>query len=51
MTEQILTGKINIMQRHIGIIEEELDFLSAQNTAFSFEKENVNFFVKGQTLC
>ncbi len=45
MSEIILTQKIGLIQRHITIIEEELDFLSAQNTIFSLEKENVNLFI------
>ena len=47
MSEIILTQKICLIQRHITIIEEELDFLSAQSTVFSFEKENVNLFIRG----
>lgn len=51
MAEKTLTQKISLIQRHLSIIEEELDFLSVQNSVFSLEKENVNLFIKGQTLC
>lgn len=51
MLDQTLTQKISLIQRHMSIIEEELDFLSVQNTIFSLEKENVNLFIRGQSLC
>lgn len=51
MDSQIFTNKVERLNRHVGIIEEELEQMTNQTYDFGLQKENMNVVVKGETMC